>query len=389
MKLGIDARLFYNNTGIGRYTRSLFFEYRNAQRFQEHSLFLLGDTPLSVPSKQPPPFAGTGLTQEDRPEQVQAVTAACKQRILWTNWCVPPLLREHEVDVYHGVCNFELPLRKVCRYVVTIHDLVPLFFPKSVPKKHLLFFRIFMKRVAHTADLIVTDSEHSKHDIIRHLRVPEEKIRVIYLGYDPPQKQDHDPQRAQALLRTFGITKPYLLFVGAIEPKKNLERLVEAFQMLRAKYARGNELQLVLAGGESWLAAGLHRKVRELQLERQVIFTGFVPDEDLAVLYKKAETFVFPSIYEGFGLPVLEAMSCGTPVVTSNVSSLPEIAGDAGMLVDPYHPKSICEGILRVLEDRSKREEMIRFGDRQAQRFSWRKSAEKTWQVYEEAMRMA
>ena len=388
MKLGLDARLFYNNTGIGRYTRSLFFEYQKAQLFQEHPLVLLSDVPLPSPGKQ-------GFPQSDEhaqdcwPEHVQLATAACKRRILWTNWYAPLLLREQTVDVYHGVCNFELPLRKVCRYVLTIHDLIPLFFPELVPRKHLLFFRLFMKRAAHTADLIITDSEHSKQDIVRYLRVPEEKIRVIYLGYDPPQQKQLGPQVVQSVLRTYGITKPYLLFVGVIEPKKNLERLVDAFTMLRAKYARGEDLQLVLAGGKGWLSDTLYRKVKELKLEQQVIFTGFVPDEDLPLLYTEAEAFVFPSIYEGFGLPVLEAMACGTPVVTSKVSSLPEIAGDAGILVDPYQADDIYEGMLWVLKDRSKREEMIRLGDIQARKFSWRKSAEETWRVYEEVMRLA
>ncbi len=388
MNLGLDARLFYNNTGIGRYTRSLFFEYRKAHAFQEHSLFLLSDVPLPVPSRQNASKID-GQTREAWPEHVQVVTAACHRRILWTNWYVPPLLRKHAIDVYHGVCNFELPLRKVCRYVVTIHDLVPLFFPELVPRKHVLFFRMFMKRVAHTADLIITDSEHSKQDIVRHLRVPEEKIRVIYLGYDPPQRKTLAPQKAQDLLKRYGITKPYLLFVGVIEPKKNLERLVEAFDMLRGRHAVGKDVQLVLAGGKGWLSDALYRKVTELKLEQRVIFTGFVPDEELSLLYKEAEVFVFPSIYEGFGLPVLEAMSYGTPVVTSNVSSLPEIAGDAGILVDPYQSADICEGMLRVLSDRSKREEMIRLGDRQVRKFSWRKSAEETWQVYRDVMHLA
>jgi glycosyltransferase involved in cell wall biosynthesis len=388
MKLGLDARLFYNNTGIGRYTRSLFFEYHKAERFEDHPLVLLSDTHLSAPSS--PNFAPLdGQARDAWPEHVKQITADCRRRILWTNWHVPPLLRQHDVDVYHAVCNFELPLRKVCRYVVTIHDLVPLFFSKSVPKKHLLFFRLFMKRAAHTADLIITDSEHSKQDIVQHLRVPEEKIRVIYLGYDPPQEKAIEPQKAQNILKRYGVRTPYLLFVGAIEPKKNLERVVEAFRIVRERYAQDKELQLVLVGGESWMSDALYRKVSALKRDQQVLLTGFVPDAELPAFYQEAEVFVFPSLYEGFGLPVLEAMSYGTPVVTSNVSSLPEIAGDAAILTDPQQADSISDGIARVLMDRSKREDMKRLGKRQAQKFSWKKCAEETWQVYLDAMTLS
>ncbi|PID56900.1 group 1 glycosyl transferase [candidate division KSB3 bacterium] len=388
MKLGIDARLFCKHTGIGRYTRSLCVEYYKAQRCRDHPLILLTDRPFPPPSPQDI-NPSSGQTLKPWTACVRPVIADCRRRMLWTHRHVPSLLRQHDLDVYHAVCNFELPWRKVCRYVVTIHDLVPLFFPKSVPRKHVLFFRLFMKHAAHTADLIITDSEHSKRDIVRYLHVSEKKIRVIYLGYDPPKQQVCDPQKVSALLKGYGICKPYLLFVGAIEPKKNLERLVKAFHMFREHDREGTDLQLVLAGGESWMSEGLYRTVRELNLDQHVIFTGVVPDAELPLFYHEAEAFVFPSIYEGFGLPVLEAMSHRIPVITSNVSSLPEIVGAAGYLVDPQQPASICDGMLHVLSDRAKREEMIRRGVEQAQKFSWKTCAEKTWQVYLDAMALS
>ena len=373
MNLGIDARLFHEQTGIGRYTRSLFAEYAHSNFSPQDHIFLFYDKPFPL------------LEADELPDNVYIVTAPCKRRIVWTNWFLPPLLRHHQIDVYHGVCNFELPLKKVCQYVVTIHDLVPLFFPELVPKKHLLFFRLFMKRVAHTADVIITDSEHSKQDIVRHLQIPEEKIRVIYLGYTPPRAFDDVQNKLSSVLYRYHISRPYLLFVGVIEPKKNLERLVDAFVMLRKTYARGQELQLVLAGGKGWFSEQLYRKVQELNLGEYVLFTGFVPDEDLPFLYHGAEVFVFPSIYEGFGLPVIEAMSYGTPVVTSTASSLPEIAGNAGILVNPLDPDDILQGILAVLTDNVKRDDMRAAGPLQAQKFSWKDTAEQTYHVYQEA----
>lgn len=386
MNIGIDARLIRNNTGIGRYTRSLFLEYTQSTKLWKDSLYLFHDTPfpghLNIHQGQIPG------NSETLPENIHVITASCKRRILWTNWYIPPLLRRHHIDVYHAVCNFELPVRKMCRYVVTIHDLVPLFFPELVPRKHLLFFKLFMKRAAHTADLIITDSEHSKHDIVRRLAVPEEKIRVIFLGYDAPYQEIHNQKAIQNVLTRYGIRQPYLLFVGVIEPKKNLERLVDAFIMLRQNIVEGKNLQLVIAGGKGWFYEQLYRKVQRLRLENQILFTGFVPDDDLPYLYSGAELFVFPSIYEGFGLPVIEAMSYGTPVVTSNVSSLPEIAGDAGFLVDPNSPESISQGIATVLCDDSQRERMKQAGRLQSRKFSWQRTAEQTYNVYQEAYQM-
>ena len=374
MNIGIDARLLCNGTGIGRYTRSLFFALARRQS-QTDTYFLLFDR--DYPPGQIPAL----------PSNFRALTAHCQTRMLWTNWHVPRLLRQHGIEVYHGVCNFELPVRKACRYVVTIHDLVPLFFPKLVPKKHRLFFELFMKRAAHTADLIITDSEHSKQDIVRYLNVPAEKIRVIYLGYEPSVPHGDDPPRLAAILKRYGISQPYLLFVGVIEPKKNLARLLEAFALLRQETSVGKELQLVLAGGKGWFSDHLLPKVQELRLTEQVIFTGFVPEADLPDLYRGAEVFVFPSIYEGFGLPVVEAMAHGVPVVTSNGSSLPEIAGDAGILVDPHDPAAICAGIAEVLRHPGKKDRMRRAGLQRAQQFTWQQTAAATYQVYQEVYR--
>lgn len=378
MNIGIDARLLHNETGIGRYTRSLFCEY--ARRHEP------GDTYFLFSDRAFPGVPGQhGAPQSSFPPNFQVVIAECPTRILWTNLYVPRLLRQHHIDVYHGVCNFELPVRKVCRYVVTIHDLVPLFFPKLVPWKHLLFFKLFMKRAAKTADLIITDSRHSKGDIVRYLDVPEDKIRVIPLGYTPPPQHNKDHlKKQQDVLAQYGITRPYLLFVGIIEPKKNLERLIEAFALLRQMSVASEGLQLVLAGGKGWLSDHLSRKVQDFHLEGSVVFTGFVPEDDLPALYAGAEVFVFPSIYEGFGLPVVEAMTYGVPVVTSTASSLPEIAGKAGILVEPNDPVAIRDGIAEVLRNPQKKEQMKRDGPVQARKFSWQRTADETYKVYQE-----
>ena len=380
MRIGIDARLFHEQTGIGRYTRSLFFQYLSGHKDADDQLVLFYDRPIDFSAFFPE------CSAHDHPN-IELVIADCRRRILWTNWHLPPLLRQHRIDVYHGVCNFELPLRKMCRYVVTIHDLVPLFFPELVPKKHLLFFKLFMKRAARAADVIITDSEHSKQDICRHLRVPAEKVRVIYLGYAPTPLPSNLNEARRRILNRLGIRQPYLLFVGVIEPKKNLERLLEAFALLRRKHAAFQSLQLVIAGGKGWFYEQVYRKVDALRLGEAVVFTGFAPDEDLPCLYSGAEAFVFPSIYEGFGLPALEAMAYGAPVITSRVSSLPEIVGNAGILVDPLDPASLCQGMETVLMNPSARAQMAEAGRLRARQFSWQRAADETYQVYADLYR--
>ncbi len=389
MNIGIDARLLHNATGIGRYTRSLFFELLQRPPTDD-VYYLFYDRPFpgipnSSPCLAPVQAEEAHTTSHALPSHVRVAVAPCTTRMLWTQRFVPQLLKRHQIDVYHGVCNFELPLRKVCGYVVTIHDLVPLFFPRVVPWKHRLFFRIFMKPAARTADIILTDSYHSQHDIARHLHVPKEKIRVTYLGYTPPVSPSEQAPLPNDILKTYAMSKPYLLFVGIQEPKKNLERLIEAFALLRQTSGVNADVQLVLAGGKGWLSGHLRQLARDLGVEQHVIFTGFVSDDHLPTLYRQAELFVFPSLYEGFGLPVLEAMTYDVPVVTSTASSLPEIAGDAAVLVDPHSVEAIRGGMAAVLCDPRKAADMRQKGRLQAQKFSWARTAEQTYQAYRDA----
>ncbi len=389
MNIGIDARLLHNATGIGRYTRSLFFEFLQCPPGDD-IYYLFYDRPFpGIPDPAPhsPATCADDANEyvSDLPAHVRVVIAPCTTRMLWTQWHVPPLLKRHQIDVYHGVCNFELPLRKLCRYVVTIHDLVPLFFPHVVPWKHRLFFRLFMKPAARTADIILTDSHHSQRDIAQHLGVPKEKIRVTYLGYTSRSPTTIQALSADEILKQYHITRPYLLFVGVQEPKKNLDRLIEAFALLRQASSVNANLQLVLAGDKGWLSDHLSQRARDLGVGEHVIFTGFVPDAHLPALYQQAELFVFPSLYEGFGLPVLEAMTYGVPVVTSMASSLPEIAGDAAVLVDPHSAEAIRDGMADVLLDQPKAAAMREKGQIQARQFSWKRTAEETYMAYRDA----
>jgi glycosyltransferase involved in cell wall biosynthesis len=239
-----------------------------------------------------------------------------------------------------------------------------------------------MRMAARRARRVLTVSEASKQDILHYLKVPAEKVEVIYNALDErlavaPSAEDIDRVRQRFLL-----TSPFVLYSGNIKPHKNVERLIEAFSLLR-KGGR-EDLKLVIIGDEISKYPGLRRLVHRLQLDRQVRFLGFVPDATLAALYGLASVFVFPSLYEGFGLPPLEAMAFGTPVVTSNVSSLPEVVGDAALLIDPLSPSEISAAIARVLDDDALRAELVRRGYERVRTFSWARSVKRIREVYAE-----
>ena len=368
MRIGLDARLaFYDKTGIGRYTRALLAHLTLVDA-GENDYFLFCD-------QQPPPEAWQN-------PRSRIVPIYQKQRILWTNFSLPPLLKANQIQLYHGVCNFELPLRKVCPSVVTLHDLVPLFFPRLVPKKHLVLFKALIRWVIQIADKIITISHASKNDILARFGIPEEKVQVVYLAHEPRYGPIPDSQKIQSVLEKYGLNGRYLLFTGVLEPKKNLDRLVEAFYLLKARSKAWKELKLVLVGGKGWGYENLSRRIERRGLQKEVIFAGYVPEEDLPYLYNGAELFVFPSIYEGFGLPVLEAMACGVPVVTSRSSSLPEIVGDAGKLVNPWEARDIAQGIEEVLTEPGLKRSLIEKGLNRARGFSWLRTAAETLAVY-------
>jgi glycosyltransferase involved in cell wall biosynthesis len=297
-------------------------------------------------------------------------------------FCIPRGLRAQRIDIFHGLDHLGVPLfAKVGRYVATIHDMIPLLWPQWVTYKHRLVVRTAYHRLRHQADLVITPSEASKADIVRHLQINPERIAVIPWGCDERFQPAEDRERFAAVQRRYRLPDRYLLFVGTLEPRKNLATLLHAYAMLRAE-RHGEDLKLVVAGRTGWLYADIFDTVKTLALDEEVMFTGFVDDEDLPVLYRGAQAFVFPSLYEGFGLPILEAMASGVPVITSDAASMPEVAGDAAMLVDPHDPKAIAEAIARVLTEDRLREALVQKGLARARHFTWDTVAQKTLELY-------
>jgi glycosyltransferase involved in cell wall biosynthesis len=266
--------------------------------------------------------------------------------------------------------------------VVTIHDRIHLRFPQYLPNRFAyLYARAFMWSAAHRSVRVLTVSEFSRRDILEYFSIPEDKVTVVPNAIDPRFGMAPPEDEVARVRERYQLYEQYALYVGNIKPHKNLERLIEAFNQLR--HEAFPHLRLLIIGDEISKFAALRRAVHRYKLHKHVRFLGFVPDQTLAVLYRLAAVFVFPSLYEGFGLPPVEAMASGTPVVTSNVSSLPEVVGDAAVLIDPYDTAAIAEGMRQVLADPDLRTELIARGLAQARRYSWERSVQRIHDIYE------
>ncbi len=288
------------------------------------------------------------------------------------------------IDVFHS--SEVLPWRHPSALnVTTIYDLTPLLLPEYHTQNTRDLHQAKYRFAQEEADLIITISEATKRDIVAHLGIAEERIHVVYGGVAPDYRIPADDTALNALLASFGLARgKYLLHVGTLEPRKNLVRLVEAYHEVRA--ARPDAPPLVLIGTPGWDFRAVFVRIEELGLEEHVRYLGRVEREHLPLFYAGARLFVFPSLYEGFGLPPLEAMACGTPVIVSNVSSLPEVVGEAGTFIDPQNSHTIAEAILDLLNDESGHcTELAELGVKQASHFTWEHAAARLLSIYGEA----
>jgi len=301
---------------------------------------------------------------------------------LWRNIYLPHQLHKNKVDVFHDPGYFLPMINGGYRSVVTVHDLVVFSFPQTNSKKYFWYMKQMTSIGAKKADIIVADSYHTKEDLIKILNIPNEKIRVVYLATNQHLKPTKDVSKLEAVKKKYHIDGKYILCVSTIEPRKNLPRLLSAYHQLRKDTKL--EHKLVVCGTFGWLFSDIFTTIDRLKLRDDVIFTGYIEDEELPHLYSAADLFVFPSLYEGFGLPALEAMACGVPVITSNSSSLPEIVGDAGIMINPYKYEELSEAITRVLSDEELRKKMKEKSLKRSKKFSWEQTAQQTLEIYED-----
>ena len=305
----------------------------------------------------------------------------------WTQFGLPLDLFFHRPrpDVFFTPGHY-LPRWSPCPTVMSIMDLSYIYFPEMFRKRDLWQLRKWTAYSVKKAKAILTISEFSKNAIIDYYHLDKEKVVVTYPGVNKEPVNTETRRfmgKAEKIKKKYGVEGDYILYVGTLQPRKNLERLIEAFKL----FSNGpnvnqinSRMKLVIVGKKGWLYQEIFKKVKELDLAKKVIFTGYVPDEDLPAFYRNAQCFVLVSLYEGFGLTALEAMHYGCPVVASNISSLPEVVGQAGILVDPENVEEIASGIEKAIKNR---DELIKKGYQQAKKFSWKKCAKETLKVLE------
>ncbi|MFA4871511.1 MAG: glycosyltransferase family 1 protein [Patescibacteria group bacterium] len=399
MKIGIDARLYgTKHGGIGRYAQKLIEHLEKIDSENQYVVFLQKN---NFSEYQPQNKNFTKVLADFR-------AYGWQEQILF-----PKLLNKYNFDFVHFT-HFNAPIFFGGKFMVTIHDLIISHYPDSrattlnpfLYKIKLIFYNIVINHAAKKAEKIIAVSEYTKNDIIKFLKVVPEKIAVTYEGYDPPKDIGHD---CQNIIQQFGINGEYILYVGSAYPHKNLERLILAFEkiieglphpnpplikgrgesLFSSPFIRGrlgggklNDLKLVLVGSKNYFYERLEKEIKKLNLQNEVILTGYCDDNQLACLYKNAKAYVFPSLIEGFGLPPLEAQSYGVPVASSNATCLPEVLGDSAFYFDPENINDMAEKISRIINDENLRNDLINKGLENLKKYSWENCAQKTLEIY-------
>ena len=363
MRIGIDARLvYYSRAGIGQYIIGLVTGLSECD--QENEFVLL---------------------QSRKDRTVLARSSNFTRKSLWTpshhrleQLALPIEISPLRLDILHSP-DFIPPFRRDYKSVITVHDLAFLLYPHFLTEESARYYGQ-IDRAVRRADHIVADSVSTKRDIINFLGVLEAKITVIYAAANGVYGPVEDEQRLDQIRKKYHLETPLILFVSTIEPRKNLPTLLRAFRQLLDHYKLN--VRLVVAGQRGWFCGEVFAVADELNLDERVIFLGHVPLEDLVLLYNAARMLVHPSFYEGFGLPPLEAMSCGTPTIVANVSSLPEVVADAGLLVAPEHTEGWTVAMWRVLTDEALHAELSEKGLKRSKVFSWEKAARQALDLY-------
>lgn len=356
MRIAIDGQSIANiKSGLGIYTERLFHTLKTSDPNNDYVL---------IQKKQ-----GSG--------------ERTYQRMFWENCILPFRAAKEGVDILH-IPAFAAPLWKAGRWktVITIHDLIGKLFPENLSFFSRFYWGKWLPLANRFGDCIIVDSECTKIDVIKYLKVDSEKVRVIYLAASDHFTNHKSQNEIERVCIKHRVKRPYLLFVGNIEPRKNLARVIRAFSNVRKKDK--SELNLVIVGSKAWDYPNIHKLINELELSDSILCLNYVDDEDLVSLYNGGELLVFPSLYEGFGLPIVEAMQCGMPVLTSNLSSMPEVGGKAAYYVNPYEEREIEEGMRLILTDSQLQNELRAKGLIQAKQFSWKQTAEQTLAVYQE-----
>lgn len=369
MKVAIDSRsmTLHAGSGIGTYTKNLVLNLINIDSSDNLNLICTGKIPEDLNKNNVNIFLSSGRHGE-----------------FYEKFYIPNLLAKNDINLYHIPQNgIGFPFNTPLKTIVTIHDLIPYILPETVGKGYLKRFLRDMPNIVSEAAAIITVSEYSKKDILRFFpEFPEEKIFVTPLAADNNFKPIEKKICKKYIENTYGITDPYILYLGGFSKRKNVKELIISFE--KVKNSLNKKHKLLIAGSLRDEGKELKALVDSKGLSDSIIFTGFIEDSKLPILYSGAEAFIYPSIYEGFGLPPLEAMSCKTPVITSNLTSIPEVTDNAALLINPYNIDELSSAIVTLLNNESLKENLIKIGYERSKKFSWTTVAKETISVYEQ-----
>jgi glycosyltransferase involved in cell wall biosynthesis len=374
--IGLDYTAAYEQgAGIGRYVRELVRALAVLDSQTSYRLFVAGASRRSLPPPPGPNFAW-------HPTRVTPLWFAR----LWHRAQLPLPVETFVGDValFHAT-DFTLPpTRPHTVTLLTVHDLSFVRAPETTTPVLKAYLDKVVPRSVQRADHVLADSQATKDDLVELYGTPPSKITVLLGGVNPEFVPVMDLDLRRAVRQRYNIPdNPYIFSIGTVQPRKNYARLVEALAVLGHELA---DIHLVIAGGRGWLEGPIYQAVKDRHLTDRVHFIGFARDEDLPALYSEAVCLAYPSLYEGIGFPILEAMACGIPVVTSNISSMPEVAGDAALLVDPYNVEILSSALWRILTNESLRAELIRRGFQQAYQFTWERAAQQLRDVYQQLL---
>lgn len=371
MKIAIDSRIL-NDTRSGLFTYAEGLLYGLAQVDSANEYMLLFTSLRKSASQMPGPLQINFIKKVlPIPDRIFPTKEMILNKIL-----LPTFLRLHKCKVFHAPAGHSLPkTREVCK-VLTVHDLRSAMIQDNVQPQNLSSYR----KAVHQADMCIAVSHNTKKDLIQQFSLPPEKIQVIYEGVDEKLRPIDDQKSLNYIRKKYKLYHKYFFCLGGV-PRKNIERLIRAFNIFRYK----NDFDIVIggAGTDGPWTSRYHELAKETGITSNVKFIGYIDDHDLPLLYNASECFVFPSLYEGFGLPILEAMRCGVPVITSNTSSLPEIGGEAAFYVDPLSEESIAQAMEKVVEDDYLRQTLIMNGLERSKHFSWQKMARQILSLYD------
>ncbi len=367
MRIGIDATALPPQLyGAGNYTVNLILALLKVDVANEYVVFTK-------------PSHASLFEGHARPQIVQARLASRMLRVIWEQSALPLLARRHHLSILHSP-HYTLPLLTNCKTIVTFHDMTFFLYPQLHQGYKRVFFKTSIRLSARRANAIIADSESTRRDILRILKPNAQHVFAIPLGISEKFRRIVNVLEIERIRSKFNLPERVVLYVGTLEPRKNLPVLMRTFKEL---VDRGLNYSLVIVGKKGWQYAEIFQTLEHSGIQERVIFLDYVPETDLPFLYNAADLFVYPSLYEGFGLPVLEAMACGVPVITSNVSAMPEMAGDAGLLVDPRNTDEWADAMQLVLTDRALHDKLAYKGLERSKLFSWERTARETLAVYE------